>query len=1482
MPASVEGHHVTQGFHDFLEEDGYLVLKEGEFVFVEYIGFAGHEQGWLYGYKYDVANHHGWFPERCIKKRNSPLRPRPSPLPAGTPVPPKPPLLTTKVPDVDTFARTATPPPDDEELLERAVTPPPDDEDMSEPWLAPEPCARMPPQRRAPAPRQPPPPAPKGTPITELPPAGFSDRGPPASAEDCQSISEGLDVGRNLPMYQYCEELKRKVQNNRVVMVDAATGSGKSTLVPLCLAQQCLEENRGCRIVVTQPRRIAAKGLATRVSQQAGRPVGDLIGYRVGGHDKQDRPEGLIVYVTVGHFLEALVHNPAHLDSYSHIVLDEVHERFVEADFLMTLLRLSLSRPQTIGQRIIVMSATLQDALHRFFKPALLPTPHAAEMASITSPGSTPFVVEDFFFDDLPPHIKTLKKVSFGDLLPGNLKSLKATARSDKLTAACKQLTVIGAEWIRYLYEEKGVKVVLAFLPGLDQMKELRENLQSTAGRDRGREDELDIILMHSALDELDYRRALDPEEPGKWKVVIATNMAESSLTVPNVGAVVDFGMHRVNEYDDESKMSTLVTTWCSKASLKQRRGRTGRTCHGQCYKMFERRLYDQLEDFDQSGVERSSLTKVALEAAYLADVLSQPPQIRAGLPAILGSQGQRNVEFFDGHAGLWRISHEELHNQPLIEWAAEEDLQLARIELVDVLNLLPSPPKSNRIQTAIADLQELGCLTFHERPTALGIACLKLPTEVQLARLVILGWTMGMGPSACVLAAALSLTPSCDVFRTPIKMQVELQRHDLDLLKKCTDARSTYDEGYLSEPLLLYNIGLDWLSSGGGLGHLPRIKRADNWLLHQRLWTQFSNKVVDLWRALQRLVPISEPRTIEELRLLQAVGRGVFRRGDDPDKAKRILDNDKEKLLALVTWGVAPGGFVAVGQSPCIYGKGSYGEFWRVARENQWDVADCLYWKQSSKDARQVLRELQQKPIGLRPAEIKEVEHDEKGETTEACILYYPPDRDPNPILDRKKQEPQKLLPQDFEMLYRLCAPFNGKADIADLQKVASPVHPCAFNWYMPFRHRGGLKEVCVNWKCAAYSLLNDRRGGSRCRPKRFLVGCGGDYRNQKHGDTKARVIMLRGTSVLPSRDGGRQALLWFLSAGVPHDGQMTALCAPREGLNPKDFEIRGLWMWERTFRLPDSAIITSHDLAAVNAFRAALTHLQSHQPHRLAGRWHDEKDKEATFHIDFFTENVEEAQNDFLCVWQLNSPHPDAETKLYSVPGGWSTLQSDEQCILEELPEGKLRYGHRELSRSTEELAILEQLNPQSIQALREAANVLLEVAKDAPQRRGPLPHRLVPLCSIIEGNALAPFDLVKVEERMTTFCEALSSQGWSDMDGFQSPEEDEEMEVSDDVYLASQKNNEEYMWTLAKRETEDPDNCRYLSLPEDLLALPTAAVCAICEQSQQEGKHFSTRQLQKPIYDRLCEDCVRDKVAQEQGHTHPKAEKTILRRQ
>lgn len=321
---------------------------------------------------------------------------------------------------------------------------------------------------------------------------------------------------------------------------------------------------------------------------------------------------------------------------------------------------------------------------------------------------------------------------------------------------------------------------------------------------------------------------------------------------------------------------------------------------------------------------------------------------------------------------------------------------------------------------------------------------------------------------------------------------------------------------------------------------------------------------------------------------------------------------------------------------------------------------------------------------------------------------------------------------------------------------------------------------------------------------------------------------------------------------------------------------------MWERTLRLPNNAIITSADLKVVNDFRQALKKMQSYQPHRLAGTWYAE---DAAFRIDYL-EDEDEAldgedgfagRHDILIISKLFA-HCEAGCedvrKLYPCPGGWSLATDGKTIRLEELSDG-LRYEGRVLKRK-EELAILEQFNPKSLKALKEAADKLLEVAKKAPQSRSPWPGRLVPLWA---DTAMSPFDLTDIEKRLANFCSDLRER--SDLWGFQSQEEENnncDME-DDDVYIDTslEKINKGYMWTLAESETFDLDNCGYLQMPENSIALPTAAVCVMCEE---QGKTFSKRQLANPIHNRLCQDCILEKTAALQGNAYIKAEKSILR--
>ena len=301
-------------------------------------------------------------------------------------------------------------------------------------------------------------------------------------------------------------------------------------------------------------------------------------------------------------------------------------------------------------------------------------------------------------------------------------------------------------------------------------------------------------------------------------------------------------------------RMSYLVTTWCSQASLVQRKGRTGRTNPGKYICFVTQSLFQELQDFDKSGVQRSSLTKVALQAAHLADQLSVE-SVRAGLPVCRKgaerTSRQDIVTYFDGGRGLWRISGVDGFYA-----AREEDLELLPLKISNVLWLLPDPPGDTRIEYAKQELQDMGLLTLAgDRPTTLGVACLKLPIDVPLARLAVLAWVCDLGVHGAILASALSL-PQCDLMSSPYNHLTELWEKELQQLKQGVDARRKLDEGRLSEPLILHSLCSQWLLDGNcELGRVPHalLQRLDM-EVHHRLWSQFTTKLVELLQSMSSL----------------------------------------------------------------------------------------------------------------------------------------------------------------------------------------------------------------------------------------------------------------------------------------------------------------------------------------------------------------------------------------------------------------------------------------------------------------------------------------------------------------------------------------------------------------------------------------------------------------------------------------------------
>ncbi|WP_178387861.1 ATP-dependent helicase C-terminal domain-containing protein [Actinomyces oris] len=375
----------------------------------------------------------------------------------------------------------------------------------------------------------------------------------------------------DLPVVEVLPELRERFSSNPSASDDAGTclvltappGTGKTTLVPPLLADVLADvpaaapgrslERRPGRVVVTQPRRIAARAAARRLADLLGEEVGGTVGYAVRG-ERRTGPDTRIEVVTAGLLLRRLQHDPE-LSGVDAVILDEVHERSLDSDLLLTLLadaRAALREDLTV----VAMSATLDaDRLRR-----ILGGPSDGASGG-TSDGAAPLV-------EVPGRLHPLEEVWAP---PGR------TGRLGPRGVPREFLAHVATTVERALAERSGD--VLVFLPGAREVDDVVSRLRGAALAG------VDVLPLHGRLPASAQDAALTPSPAGRRRVVVATNVAESSLTVPGVRVVVDSTLAREPRLDVARSMSGLVTVGVSRAAGVQRAGRAGREGPGVVYR---------------------------------------------------------------------------------------------------------------------------------------------------------------------------------------------------------------------------------------------------------------------------------------------------------------------------------------------------------------------------------------------------------------------------------------------------------------------------------------------------------------------------------------------------------------------------------------------------------------------------------------------------------------------------------------------------------------------------------------------------------------------------------------------------------------------------------------------------------------------------------------------------------------------------------
>lgn len=478
---------------------------------------------------------------------------------------------------------------------------------------------------------------------------------------------------RTLPAWQKQAELVATINANRVTIVTGETGSGKSTqIVQFVLDDLARRGDFALRIVCTQPRRISTIGLAERISEERCDRVGRETGYVIRGENKTG-PDTRILFVTTGVLLRMLQADPDALNA-DYVFVDEVHERLVDSDFLLILLRRAMAKFAHL--RVVLMSATIDTAAFANFFSTKLNHTHIE--------GRT-FPIQDHYLDSVLQALDY--RVRVGDEV------VRARADSHYFASGTLNYELV-AKLCAHIDARAGAGLVLIFLPGVLEIARCIRALERESPR-------FWCLPLHSALSLADQRRVFAPPPRGARKVVVATNVAETSITIPDCVVVVDLGRAKLMHFDPHLNATKLVENWCLRAEVGQRRGRLGRITAGTCYHLYTEATFEAMAPQPVPEIKRTRL-----ENLYL----------------VVKLMGINEVEAF--------------------------------------LNSGLDPPPPRSLLQSRQFLVDLGALTERGAILPLGRYLSLLPTDLQCGKLLILGCILGC-LDTCLTIAATSIAGS-------------------------------------------------------------------------------------------------------------------------------------------------------------------------------------------------------------------------------------------------------------------------------------------------------------------------------------------------------------------------------------------------------------------------------------------------------------------------------------------------------------------------------------------------------------------------------------------------------------------------------------------------------------------------------------------------------------------------------------------------